>query len=367
MFAAEPAAHSKFLGSQSCASSSCHGGASEKSNQYLIWSTRDFHFTRPFATLTTARSERIAANLSLGDPTHSARCTVCHAPSQTIPAETLGADVIPDNLIRAGISCENCHGPAENWLRSHTRMDYTHADRVAAGMRDTKNLYTRANVCVACHQNVPADLIAAGHPELMFELDGQEATEPRHWRKSEDPPGPQIWLVGQAAALREMSWQLATETTPQPKLEERWAGLLWVLEQVQSAGEGWPSAHITGTEADRFERVRQWSDDLGRAVAAASWSNDLTRKSATKLTGAAAGFADGTVAPTAQARRAERLVLALDRLTLGLTHSSREPGVEAALDRLFADAQSVPDFVPNQFANDLKEFQSRAAGILEPK
>src|SRR4051812_45701272 len=190
----------KFLGSQSCSASSCHGGAGEKSNQYTIWSTHDFHHARPYATLETARSERLAEVLKIGNPTQSSRCTVCHTPFQTVPAERLGHDA----KIAEGISCETCHGPAENWIRSHTRPDYKHANRVAAGMRDLKNLYVRANTCVACHQNIDPEIRAAGHPELIFEMDGQSATMPRHWSKSNDKPGPQIWLVGQLVALREM-------------------------------------------------------------------------------------------------------------------------------------------------------------------
>src|SRR5690242_5936565 len=41
----------RFLGAQGCSSSSCHGGAGEKNNQYTIWSSRDFHHARPYATL----------------------------------------------------------------------------------------------------------------------------------------------------------------------------------------------------------------------------------------------------------------------------------------------------------------------------
>lgn len=367
--AAEPSADGRFLGPQTCTSSSCHGGADEKSNQYLIWSTRDYHYLRPFATLTTARSERIAAVLNIGDPTSSERCTSCHAPFQTVPADKFGPDADPQAMVHSGISCETCHGPAENWLRSHTRADYTHADRLASGMRDSKSLYGRANVCVACHQNVAPDLLAAGHPELIFELDGQSVTEPKHWSKSDNGPGPQVWLVGQAAALREMSWQLANETGVQTNLEQRWAGLFWVLQQVQEAGDGWPAAPAIDKEpgTESFERARQWSDDLARKASGATWSDDLTRKCAAKLAGAADEFNQPELPSSAQARRAERLVLALDRLTLGLTHSSRDPNVDAALNRLFADAQSVPDFNPSQFANDLKEFHSRVTGILEPK
>ena len=209
----------KFLGAQSCATSGCHGGADDKSRQYTVWSKYDVHHERPYATLTTARSERIAETLKLGNPTQAARCTVCHAPMQTVPAERLDKAV----KISDGVSCENCHGPAENWIRSHTRKDYTHADRVHAGMRDLQNLYVRANTCVACHQNVDADILAAGHPELIFELDGQCVTQPKHWQETTNWHGAQAWYIGQAVAMRELTWQLSRDKTPGETLINRWA------------------------------------------------------------------------------------------------------------------------------------------------
>src|SRR6185369_11792525 len=134
-------ASSKFLGAQSCSSSSCHGGAESNRNQYLVWSTRDFHHLRPYATLETARSERISEVLSIAKPAQNQRCTVCHAPFHTV----LAGRLLPEAKISEAVSCENCHGPAENWLRGHTRPDWSHEDRVQSGMRDLKNLYVRAN------------------------------------------------------------------------------------------------------------------------------------------------------------------------------------------------------------------------------
>src|SRR5436853_2526154 len=67
----------KFLGSQSCATSMCHGGADEKHNQFIVWSKKDFH-TRAPATLSLSRSTRIAETLKISDPTSEGRCTVCH-------------------------------------------------------------------------------------------------------------------------------------------------------------------------------------------------------------------------------------------------------------------------------------------------
>ena len=218
----------KFLGANSCASSSCHGGGGANQNQFLVWSLKDFHSQRPPATLVTARAKQIADALDIKDPTADARCTVCHAPLHEVPENLRG-----DNFkISEGVSCESCHGTAENWLRAHTRHDWTRADRTAAGMRDLQNLYVRANVCVACHQNVDTDILTAGHPELIFELDGQSVTEPKHWSAEKNGNGAQAWLVGQAVALREMEWQISREPKPDKKLIARRDALVWLLLTV---------------------------------------------------------------------------------------------------------------------------------------
>lgn len=358
----------KFLGSQSCSSSSCHGGASEKSDQYTIWFTHDFHHARPYATLETARSERLAQVLKIGNPTTSARCTVCHAPFQTVPAECLA----PEVKITDGVSCETCHGPAQNWIRSHTRPDYTRADRVAAGMRDLKDLYVRANTCVACHQNLDPEIRAAGHPELIFEMDGQCADMPRHWPRAGDKTGPQIWLVGQAAALREITWQLAPEeghalqTPPRfsdTNLVNRWMGLSWVLHQARCFSNSLPA----GRFANDFTSVQEPADKLAREAAEVVWSEHLTREILGSLADASDAFTDTSIPQPIQARRAERLVLALDRLSRGLNNAATDSAVNQSLNKLFADAQSLPDFDPEEFAKDLNNFHSSVAGFLETK
>ena len=354
----------KFLGSQTCSSSSCHGGAGEKSKQYTIWSTHDFHHARPYATLETARSERIADVLKIGNATQSARCTVCHAPFATVPAERLGHDA----AVTEGVSCESCHGPAENWIRSHTRPDYTHADRVAAGMRDLHSLYVRANTCVACHQNIDPEIRAEGHPELIFELDGQSVTMPRHWSKDLDSPPIYIWQMGQLVALREMSWELSREKAPSEDLKDRWNGLAWIIqtsslsENVKIMPEFTPeNLRKTQDEADEMAR------DLGnygeqQKANAPEW----TRKTLLKLAATSAAFREKGVPKQVQARRAELLVLALDRLGGGI-NAYTNSAANQSLNKLFADAQSLPDFNPTQFANDLNTFHSSVAGFLETK
>ena len=147
-------------------------------------------------------------------------------PSPALPAGHLATTVNATE----GVSCEACHNGAEAWLRGHTRPDWTHANRVHAGLRDLRSAYVRAETCVSCHQVIDPALVKAGHPELIFELDGQTASEPRHWTEKDAWFGPKAWLVGQAVALREISEQLTK--TPDSDLQAQQKALTWLLEQV---------------------------------------------------------------------------------------------------------------------------------------
>jgi hypothetical protein len=274
-----------------------------------------------------------------------------------VPAVQRGAAFAPEE----GVSCECCHGPAQNWLRSHTRPDWTEADRVEAGMRDLQNLYVRANTCVACHQTVSGPLLQAGHPELMFELDGQCAAEPRHWREPASWNRAQAWYVGQAVALREMSWQLAREPGSDNRLPARWRALVWLMQKLDGLtpalsglGKITPDANPANLLA-----TQQGADALARTAATGvTWDDELARQALARLAGTAGDFASGTDAGELPARRAERLVLALDRLLL-----AQKPGPPAAatqqdLNELFKLAQSVPDFRPADFAATLTRFDA---------
>ena len=344
----------KFLGANSCASSSCHGGGGANQNQFLVWSLKDFHSQRPPATLATARSKQIADALDIKDATANARCTVCHAPLHEVPDNLRGADF----KVSEGVSCESCHGAAENWLRSHTRTDYTRADRTAAGMRDLQNLYIRANTCVACHQVVSQPLLKAGHPELIFELDGQSVAEPKHWSAEKNGNGAQAWLVGQAVALRELSWQLTqmhgmtelSQRMTETNLLDRIGALSWVLRKATDEQQ------TVQLFSEDFESVKSWADKLALATAVTPWSAQTTRESLTRLVSLAPGFLDGQVRQSLQARRAERLVLALDRLVAALPEYKNNGPVQSSLNQLFKLAQSVPDFDPKQFSEALEKF-----------
>src|SRR5262249_9923207 len=221
-----------FIGAVGCSSSICHGAGPSpittntvvvgERNAFTIWQTRAAH-AKSWATLATDRSARMAAAIGAGRAQDTVRCTECHAPMQTVNAARLGPLARAEN----GISCENCHGPSKFWIRSHTRKDLTHAQNVTTGLKDLENLYLRANTCVACHQVLPPDLKNAGHPPLVFELDAQSVAEPKHWKESGEWRGPQAWLVGQAAALREASWALNKRESSADVEREQWRSLLW--------------------------------------------------------------------------------------------------------------------------------------------
>ncbi len=343
-----------FLGANSCSSSSCHGGGGANQNQFLVWSLKDFHSQRPPATLATARSKQIADALGIKNVTADARCIVCHAPLNSVPENLRGKDF----KVSEGVSCESCHGPAGNWLRAHTRSDYTRADRTAAGMRDLQNLYVRANVCVACHQNVDADILKAGHPELIFELDGQSVAEPKHWRAEKNSNGGQAWLVGQWVALREMSWQLAREKTPTENQINRWAGLAWLLMVKTSIGNANTEPSTKPDEA--IKAAQQYQSECGaiaRDIAATAWTSEMTRRLLFTFASSGGEFRDSSISQNLQARRAERLVLALDRLVAAMPELKSNAPVQSAVNQLFKDAQSLPDFNPVDFAAHLAEFQ----------
>jgi len=355
--AAPPAGGSdapKFLGAASCSSSGCHGGGGQNQNQYLVWSLKDFHSQRPFATLSTARSKQIADALQVKDPAAETHCTACHAPLVEIPQSRRGEGF----QVSEGVSCESCHGPSAGWLRSHTRTDWTHSDRVHAGMRDLRNLYVRANNCVACHQTVETALLKAGHPELIFELDGQCVSEPRHWREKIALTGAQTWFVGQAVALREMSWQLSRETEPSEDLRHRWTALLWLMQKVDRLDKESPSLSGIPTQSSPQNCLATLKacDELAKHASISPWTDEMSRRALKALASTGNDFQQPLPKGQSQARRAERLVLALDRLLIARTPSQSAAAADSELNRLYKLAQSIPDFDASEFAAGLNQF-----------
>jgi hypothetical protein len=346
----------QFVGSAGCKSSSCHGGAGEKRSQYITWSRHDVH-TRGFAILTNARSERIAAGIGLqqqpegpNPATTSTRCTVCHSPFHSVPQAQRAPTAEPTE----SVSCESCHGAAGGWLRGHTRPDWSYATRVGAGMRDLKSFYVRANTCIACHQNLDPDIAAAGHPELVFELDGQSAAQPKHW-KDPDDSGPRAWLTGQAVALRELSWRLALNPNGDPQALAQWSALVWLLSHVTSAET---SLGSISPDEQPFADTQKQADALARRAAQQNVGREFAVRVLQRLVSVDREFTlTSNTSREVLFRRAQRLVLAIERLSVATLPAEQRNQRQTGLDTLRDDLRSPAAFDPVRFAEMLAEFR----------
>ncbi len=160
-------------------------------------------------------SLRLGRNLGLQQKPEAAReCLTCHALDVPTAARARTFDLTD------GVSCESCHGPAASWLGPHTARDWTHQQSVRVGMFDTKDLAKRQEKCLSCHLGtenniVNHEMIAAGHPDLTFELDSYSAVMPRHWKEPLDKDAwlnVRSWSVGQGVQLTQSLSQLARRT-----------------------------------------------------------------------------------------------------------------------------------------------------------
>ncbi|MEO6785737.1 MAG: multiheme c-type cytochrome [Chthoniobacteraceae bacterium] len=350
-----------FTGAQSCASSSCHGGGTGR-NEFLIYNRKDRHV---FAAgiLGKGTSLKIAEALGIGDPTTSAQCTVCHSPMEAVPASRLAAELKPPpdhkpNPDR-GVSCEACHGAAGEWLRFHTRPDVTYQQILGTGLRDLIDITGRANVCVACHLNLDESIRHAGHPELFFELDGQAIAEPPHYVDVRPSLGPRSWLTGQAVALREMSWKLATKRDE--RLLARWKALVWLLQTTEDGKKELPAG-------EDFSAMQSAADRLAQQAARNLWTRTQVSSLLKQYVSLHREFGDGKTDRTELRRRAEVLVPAIDRLWAALKKEGGmvAPEVEKDLDAAYVLARQQDDFEPAQFAVALSQLEATLDHHLKP-
>jgi hypothetical protein len=113
------------------------------------------------------------------------------------------------------VGCQACHGPASEWESIHyfdCWKQLPPEKRREFGLRDTKTLTARAELCASCHvgdagRDVDHDLIAAGHPQMKFEMLGYHTLMPHHWnsdRDREQHPAfeAELWTQGQWASAK---------------------------------------------------------------------------------------------------------------------------------------------------------------------
>jgi hypothetical protein len=204
-----------LMGTGSCAGRSCHGSLEPLDQpaswqmEYTLWSSRDPH-AHAYQVLHEPAAKEIAGRLGLrgGNAHEAAECLACHATPISIAPMMPAPDAEAVRREQSfGVGCEACHGSAVRWIDSHITKAWSTRDPKTKwdddGMVELADATTLVRSCARCHvgdghegRDVNHDLIAAGHPRLMFEASSYLANLPRHWKpKPRDEV--QLWAIGQ--------------------------------------------------------------------------------------------------------------------------------------------------------------------------
>jgi hypothetical protein len=159
----------RVLGADTC--QRCHA------QETLIWK-RTPHFQTFTQLHRQPEAHRIAERLGIDSFKNDANCVSCH---YTLQHQGASVEAI------SGISCESCHGAAQDWIDIHhdygpgkTRETETPQHRyerlvasLRAGMRNPVNAYLMAQSCYRCHTVPDEQLVNVGQHvpgSLDFEL-----------------------------------------------------------------------------------------------------------------------------------------------------------------------------------------------------
>jgi hypothetical protein len=198
----------KYIGVESCASSSCHGAKSARDNrnvsqnEYTTWFRFGQH-SRSVQTLHSQKAIGISKTLGQPSPWENDSCLGCH--STNAPIDQRSQSFSQED----GISCEACHGPAENWVTSHHRGTNNGSQPRPMWKPDQE-----AATCLSCHspsndKPMTHQMFAAGHPPLSFELVTFGQMQPSHvaydadYSERKAIPSPlSRWFAGQFASAK---------------------------------------------------------------------------------------------------------------------------------------------------------------------
>ena len=380
----------KFDGATSCSAAKCHGAGDSTSppakigSEFNIWKDKDAH-AYAFESLTKPKLDKypaethpdiakIGANLKIADVTKDQRCTVCHA--LPVPANLQGEAF----KLAEGNTCNSCHGPSEKWRLPHEKKEWTAEQRKkfpthdallkGVGIYDTKVLMARAQMCVGCHLSIDADLVAAGHPQPVFELDYYQEIENKHWT---DPTGwftVKLWTAGQAACVRDALMQLANRASanaPEALMTDAWNQAMshWTMLQLASQAGGF-KGDISGIES----AMKTLAGAKGKDAAAAKAGAEAAAKLADSVEGyapdrKAAGailqaVATSTIYADAGMHGARQQAFAVYSLynAIARNESLKNEAMDEAIGKLFP-APGTKTLDSAQFAKDLEAVKAK--------
>jgi hypothetical protein len=412
LFGADANEPSKFTGPGSCSSPACHGGVQPREdttvlqNEYSTWVVRDKH-AHAYVNLTNPIGVRIAKIMGLGKPETAPRCLACHALDVPVDQRARTFDLTD------GVGCENCHGPASAWLGPHTTRGWNFEKSNELGMYNTRDLIKRSEKCLTCHLGTPEksvdhELIAAGHPDLYFELDSFMSVMPPHWKEVDKDPlfGVRALAVGQAVQLREQLKRIARESQggiwPEYaeldcfachhslvaakdswRQERGYAGRrpgnppmnlarYMVFRRVIQEADAGAAQQLTADVDKVYSLVTSLRSDRGQIAAQASSTAELSDRLAQRLNAmkfdpamtlrlmkTISGDAD---AITEQGERsAEQATMVLDSLFIAYSKSgklSNDTQVRTGINGLFQQLEDPSAYNGVRFARDLKALNS---------
>jgi hypothetical protein len=416
-----PADTSKYTGPGSCSSTSCHGGVKPRAdsrifqNEYSIWVVKDKH-AKAYDALMGPVGQRMGRILGLGKSEQSAKCLACHA--LDVPAEARAKTF----ELNEGVTCESCHGPASSWLGPHTTRGWTHEQSVAAGMYDTRNLVRRTEKCLACHLGtqekfVDHEMIAAGHPDLYFELDSFSSVMPRHWKTPREsapgvPAGNDAWSgvrdwgTGQAVQLRasmeRIAWRAKGKNWPeyselqcfachhalsapeQSWRQERgypgrrpgdppWNGSRYaVYRELAHQVDDVAASRLDDQVAEITKMLSQLNPDRDAVAAAAASAASLASQLAARIEAQPYDSAttmrllqrisnDADKISNEGERAAEQAAMALDSLFIAYSRNERMANatdIRAAINGLFQQLENPSAYNPADFARQMRKVNS---------
>jgi hypothetical protein len=410
----------KYSGPGSCAASNCHGSVTPRTttrirqNEYSIWAAQDKH-GRAYTVLSNPVSLRMGKILRLSTaPNQADKCRACHTLNvpENLRAQTFQGD--------EGVSCENCHGPAVGWLGPHTTKDWTREQSIKLGQYDTRDLLSRSERCMSCHVGTPEkrvdhEMIAAGHPDLTFELDTFSAVMPRHWKfPSEGDPwaGVQEWGIGQAVQLRESlsrlsrsaaskSWPEFAElecyschhnlTSPQDSWRQargyagrnpgapawdasRYVVFRHLVEQISPEDSRQLDAQLekvstlvgSGSDREQIESAAKQASGMADRIAQGLRRQPYGRDLSARVMQAIA--ADGAPIAEQGELSAAQAAMALDSISLAYQKnekSGNEQELRAAINRLFDQVQNPSAYNAPMFAAQMQKVKKLLPGVQQ--
>jgi hypothetical protein len=278
-------------------------------------------------------------------------------------------------------------------------------------MYDDRDLISRSQKCLTCHLGtsekfVDHQMIAAGHPDLYFELASFSAVMPKHWQERRDSAGKEDpWFdvralfVGQAVQLREQLRRVARNAQGPNWPEYSELDCFACHHSLTAAKDSWrqelgyanrrpgnppwnlsryvvlaiieddrSGAPTLSQEIDRLYRlVSTPSSDRDQIASRASSAAALADRLVQQMTSVPVDQTwalrmlrglpvHGMLAASQGERAAEQIAMALDSLFVAYTRNARlekSDAIREAIHGLFKQLDDPSSYDPRKFAQQL--------------